>query len=85
MRRRRYRLVTRIRAIRDPTDDKHSRVTFAVLSCSACSDLRCASIDEMEEVAWILRSDPRHKTVGFVHAKQLRPHLRHVLSDGDCD
>ena len=63
---------------------EHSRVTFAVTACSAYSDRRRASIYEMEEIAWILRSDPRRKTIGFVEAKALKPHLRHVLSD-DCD
>ena len=37
----------------------------------------------MEDIAWILRSDSKRKTVGFVRARDLKPHLRHVLDDDD--
>jgi hypothetical protein len=37
----------------------------------------------MEEIAWILRTDPRRNQVGFVHARQLKPDDRHTLSDDD--
>lgn len=63
---------------------ERSRVTFVVTACSAYSDRRRASLYDMEEIAWILRSDPHRNTIGFVQAKSLKPHLRHVLSD-DCD
>ena len=54
-------------------------------SCTAYSDRCRASLYEMEEMAWILRSDPRRNTIGFVQAKELRPHLRHVLVDDEID
>ena len=60
------------------------RVRFRVASCSEYADRRQASIREMEEIAWVLRSDAQRKQVGFVPAKQLEPHDRHVLP-GDWD
>jgi hypothetical protein len=60
-----------------------SRINFTVTSCSAYGDRRRASLYEMEEIAWVLRSDPRRNEIGFVHAKTLKPHLRHVLDDWD--
>jgi hypothetical protein len=35
----------------------------------------------MEEIAWVLRSDPRRNEVGFVKASQLKPQERYVLPD----
>jgi hypothetical protein len=35
----------------------------------------------MEEIAWVLRSDPRRKTIGFVEARNLKDDERHVLDD----
>ena len=58
-----------------------SRITFCVTSCSAYADRRRAALYEMEEIAWILRSDPRRNQIGFVEARTLKPHLRHVLSE----
>lgn len=49
-----------------------SRVTFRVTACSAYADRRHAALHEMEEIAWILRSDPKKATVGFVKASELR-------------
>jgi len=54
------------------------RVTFAVTSCSAYADRRRAALYEMEELAWILRSDPKKNTIGFVKATELR---RLVIAD----
>ncbi len=58
-----------------------SRITFPVLSCSAYSDKRRASIREVEDIAWILRSDARRNTIGFVPAKSLKPLDRYVLPE----
>jgi len=55
-----------------------SRVTFPVTSCSAYADRRRAALHEMEEIAWILRSDPKKNTVGFVKASELH---RFVVTD----
>jgi hypothetical protein len=42
---------------------------------------RRASIYEMEEIAWILRSDPRRNEIGFVQARTLKPQHRRVLPE----
>src|SRR5258708_1506099 len=55
------------------------RITFPVTYCTAYSDRRQPSIREMEEIAWILRSDPKRKEVGFVSASKLRVGDRYVL------
>jgi hypothetical protein len=57
----------------------HARVTFPVASCTGYSDRRHPSISEMEEIAWVLRSDPRRNQVGFVQARRLKPEDRYVL------
>ena len=57
------------------------RVTFPVVSCSAYSDKRRPSVREMEEIAWILRSDPKRKEIGFVRASALKPRERYVLPE----
>ena len=56
----------------------NARVTFAVTSCSAYADRRRAALYEMEDIAWVLRSDPKKNTIGFVKANELR---RLVVSD----
>jgi hypothetical protein len=35
----------------------------------------------MEEIAWVLRSNPSRKTIGFVEARRLKEEERHVLDD----
>jgi hypothetical protein len=35
----------------------------------------------MEEIAWVLRSNPSRKTVGFVEARRLKDDDRHVLEE----
>ena len=55
------------------------RITFPVTYCTAYSDRRQASVREMEENAWILRSDPKRNEIGFVRASTLRERERHVL------
>ncbi len=59
----------------------HSRVPFCVTSCSGYSDKRLPSIREMEEIAWVLRTDSRKKNIGFVQARDLKPRDRYVLPD----
>lgn len=56
-------------------------IPFPVLSCSAYSDRRRPSVREMEEIAWILRSDARKNTIGFVPARSLKPRDRYTLSE----
>lgn len=57
------------------------RIPFPVLSCSAYSDRRRPSVREMEEIAWILRSDAKKNVIGFVPAKSLKPRDRYTLSE----
>jgi hypothetical protein len=59
------------------------RITFPVTSCTRFADRSRPSLREMEETAWILRTDPRRNQVGFVHAGQLKPRDRHTLTDDD--
>jgi hypothetical protein len=35
----------------------------------------------MEQIAWVLRSDPRRNQVGFVHSSKLNDEDRFVLQD----
>lgn len=58
-----------------------SRITFKVTACSEYQHRQLPSLWHMEDVAWILRTDPKNKRVGFVRASEVRPHLRHVLED----
>jgi hypothetical protein len=63
---------------------RDSRIRFPVGSCSGYSDRRHPTIGEMEDIAWVLRTDARRKSIGFVQARELRPRERHVLfDDGD--
>jgi hypothetical protein len=59
----------------------NSRITFPVTSCSGYSDRRHASMRDMEDIAWVRRSDPRRNQIGFVPAKKLKPQDRYVLPD----
>jgi len=61
----------------------NERVPFVVTSCSNFSDKATASLWHMEDIAWILRSDPKHKQVGFVRAKDLKYEERHTLGDDE--
>jgi hypothetical protein len=59
----------------------HSRITFAVTFCTGYADRRHPSIREMEEIAWVLRSDPRRNQIGFVPASTLKSQDWDVLPD----
>ncbi len=50
----------------------HNRITFRVTSCTAFSDRRQPSLHDMQDMAWVLRSDPKRQQVGFVRARDLR-------------
>ncbi len=56
-------------------------ITFPVSYCTDYSDRRQPSLREMEETAWILRTDPKRNTIGFVAASKLRVHERFVLDE----
>ena len=57
------------------------RVTFPVTSCSRYHDRNHPSVEEMETIAWVLRTDPRRNQVGFVHSSKLTHEERHVLEE----
>ena len=57
------------------------RVSFPVVQCTDYADRRLASLREMEEIAWILRSDSLRKRVGFVRSIDLEDKDRFVLDD----
>jgi hypothetical protein len=59
----------------------HARITFPVTSCTGYVDKQRASIREMEDIAWVLRSDPRRNQIGFVEARKLKPADRYVLPE----
>ena len=61
--------------------DGPGRITFPVTYCTAYSDRRQPSVREMEDIAWILRSDPKRNQIGFVPASKLRERDRYVLVD----
>ena len=57
------------------------RITFPVTFCTGYADSRQASLREMEEIAWVLRSDLQKNQVGFVKASTLKLKDRFVLAD----
>ena len=58
-----------------------ARITFPAVSCTAYSDKRQPSLYEMEDIAWVLRTDARRTEIGFVRARDLKSRHRHVLPD----
>jgi hypothetical protein len=58
---------------------RRGRITFPFTYCTSYSDRRQPSVREMEEIAWILRSDPKRKEIGFVHGSKLRARERFTL------
>ena len=65
----------------DQLSYRNRRVPFPVLSCSSYADRRRASLREMEEIAWVLRSDPVRNQVGFVRSSRLTDEERFVLEE----
>lgn len=57
------------------------RVTFPVAYCTSYSDRRLPSLREMEEIAWVLRTDARPNEIGFVRASKLRDRDRYVFTE----
>ena len=60
---------------------RNQRVTFPVTSCSSHADRRQPRLRDMEEVAWVLRSDPHRNQVGFVRSNRLTDAERYVLDE----
>ena len=59
----------------------HNRITFPVTFCTEHLSRQDASVREMEDVAWVLRTDAKRHQVGFVRAKDLTPKERYVLPE----
>ena len=57
------------------------RLTFAVKFCNKYSDRAMPSLDHMEDIAWILRTDAKRKTVGFVRPHDLRVEVANRFHD----
>ena len=57
------------------------RVPFPVTSCSRYGNRNQASLKEMEDIAWVLRSDPHRNQVGFVRGNRLTEDERYVLEE----
>jgi hypothetical protein len=60
---------------------RNRRVPFAVSSCTRYANRNSASVREMEDIAWILRSDPHRNQVGFVRSARLADEERYVLEE----
>ena len=58
-----------------------NHIAFPVTFCNGYVDRNHPRLSEMEEIAWVLQSDPKRNQVGFVKASRLRPEQRYVLSD----
>lgn len=57
------------------------RITFPVTFCTEFVDRQHPSIREMEDIAWVLRTDAKRNRIGFVRAKDLQPRERYVFDD----
>ena len=60
---------------------RQNRITFPVTFCTGYVDSQHPTVREMEEIAWVLRTDPKRKQVGFVHAADLKSKDRYVLPE----
>ena len=58
-----------------------ARVTFPVVFCTNYVNRQHPSVHDMEDIAWVLRTDAGNRRIGFVQAKTLRWHDRHVLDE----
>ena len=60
---------------------QNHRITFAVATCSDFVERVQPGLKEMQEIAWILRTDPHRKQIGFVRASRLPDEERYALKD----
>ena len=65
----------------DQLSYRNQRVPFPVTSCTRHSDRRQPRLKDMEEIAWVLRSDPLRNQVGFVRSSKLPDEERYVLDE----
>jgi hypothetical protein len=67
----------------DRLSEGHNLVRFPVTFCTGYADRRHPSIREMEDLAWILRTDATRNQIGFIQARKLQPKDRYVLPEDD--
>jgi hypothetical protein len=60
---------------------RNQRVPFPVASCTHHMNRNHPRLRELEEIAWILRSDPLRQQVGFVRSSRLADEERYVLEE----
>ena len=60
---------------------RNNHIRFPVTSCNNYSNREHPGLREMEEIAWVLRTDPKRHRVGFVPSKSLKPADRFVLEE----
>lgn len=58
------------------------RITFRVTSCNSYNDRSAPSLNDMQQMAWVLRTDKKNR-IGFVPAKDLKDSERYVLYGDD--
>jgi len=59
----------------------HRQIGFPVTSCSGYSDVRHPTLWYLEDIGWVLRSDPKRKTIGFADARDLSDEEKHVIEE----
>jgi hypothetical protein len=57
------------------------QIRFPVTSCSEYLHRAHPSLDQMEEIAWELRSNPNRRTVGFVGVGRFADGERHAREE----
>ena len=58
-----------------------TRITFPVTFCTDYVNRNHPSIHDLEEIAWVLRTDPKRNRVGFVRSERLPWKERYVLDE----
>jgi len=56
-------------------------IGFKVTSCTEYVHKQHPSLWHMEDIAWVLRTDPKRNQVGFVRSKDLKPRERVFFED----
>jgi hypothetical protein len=56
--------------------EPYDHIRFPVTSCTRYADRRLPSLDDMEDIAWVLRTDKKRCQIGFVRASDLPVHER---------
>jgi len=56
-------------------------ITFKVTTCTEYVNRNHPSLYHMEDIAWVLRTDPKRNQIGFVRSKDLKPRDRVFFDD----